>query len=136
MKFILKQQKPFDISLITAIEKKFDINIPIALRNYYLAYGNSIIKTCQFDVGGLLCDVAAIVSIDINDTLSFYKVMEYGRSDEWIPDGFFPFAHDSGGNYYFWNVTNQHVYLIFNDDIENPFEICKSMEMFFCLLNK
>ena len=136
MNFIVKRTKPFDVALINDIEATFNIQLPKALKKYYLAYGNSSIKTCQFKANGFLCDVAAIISIDINDAMSFYKVVEYGRSDGWIPDNYFPFAHDSGGNYYFWDSISQHVYLIFNDNVENPYEICESLEAFFKLLKK
>lgn len=133
MQFVTKRE-PFDISIIKEIEKQFKIKIPEVLKKYYLKYGNSHIKTCEFNVDGLLTDVSEIVSINKNDSSSFYQVMDYGRSDGWIPDYFYPFAHDSGGNYYFWNAKNEHIYLILDDDIDNPFEVCKSMKKFFKIL--
>ena len=134
MKFIIKKSKPFKAPLINKAEETFNIKFPKALKNYYSSYGNSQIKTCQFKIDGFLYDVSAFVSIDINDPASFYKIMEYGRSDGWIPNNFYPFAHDSGGNYYFWNSVNQRIYLIFNDDVEYPYEICASIKDFFKIM--
>lgn len=134
MDIIDERKEPFDIGLINEIEMKFKIKIPNALKNYYLMYGNSSIKTCQFKVNGFLCDIAAFISIDVNDSMSFYKVVEYGKSDGWLPNNFFPFAYDSGGNFYFWNTINQHIYLAFNDEIDNFYEICESADAFFKLL--
>lgn len=136
MKFINKGD-PFDISLIISLEEAFNIKIPQGLKKYYLKYGNSrVVKPCEFEVDGFKTDVSEFVSINKNDKASFYEVMDSGLSDGWIPDNFYPIAHDYGGNYYFWDSTNEHVYLIFNDDVENPVEICKSIKDFFKLIKK
>ena len=135
MQFITKR-KPFTISMVKEVENKFNIKIPQVLKKYYLKYGNSRIKTSEFKIDNLLTDVSEIVSIDKNDVSSFFQVMNNGRLDNWIPDNFYPFCHDSGGNYYFWDSRNEHIYLIFDDEVDNPIEICKSMKDFFKLMKK
>ena len=136
MKFILIKRNPFDNTLINNIEAKFMIKIPKDLKRYYLKYGNSRIKTCELKTKESLTDVSEMISIDPNAPLSFYKVMEHGRETGLIPENLYPFAHDSGGNFYFWDSRNEHIYLIFDDEVDNPIEICKSMKDFFKLMKK
>ena len=136
MNFIIEKTEPYNESFIYNIEEKFKIKIPKTLKKYYLKYGDSEIRNCKIKINNLTVGVAEIVSLDKNDPNSFYQVINDGRLDGWIPDYFYPFAHNSGGDYYFWDSRNEHIYLIFNDNIENPVEICKSMKDFFKLMEK
>lgn len=136
MNFIIEKTEPYNESFIYNIEEKFKIKIPKTLKKYYLKYGDSEIRNCKIKINNLSVGVAEIVSLDKNDPNSFYQVMNDGRQDGWIPDYFYPFAHNSGGDYYFWDSRNEHIYLIFNDNIEKPVEICKSMKNFFKLMEK
>ncbi len=135
MKFI-SESMPFDVSLIINIEKEFNIKMPQELKKHYIKYGISRIKPCEFEIDGFKVDVSEFVSIDKKDNASFYEVIDNGRSNGWVPDNFYPIAHDGGGNYYFWDSTSEHVYLIFSDDVENPIEICKTVKDFFKLIKK
>lgn len=136
MSSISKRKNCYTLSQISEIESKYNIIFPKVLRKYYLTYGNSEIKKCLFEINGFLSDIAEFVSIDNDDKMSLSHILDQGRSDGWIPDDFYPFAYDSGGNYYFWNAKNGEIYLIFNDDVDNPYKICDSMKELFKLIKK
>lgn len=135
-KFIREVGSPFTKEMIYNLEKSFNVIMPESLKRYYLSHGNSKINTIQFETNKIYCDIASFVSIDPDATLSFYKILSYGKEDEWIPDNFYPFAYDSGGNYYFWNSNDYRVYIIYSDNIEKPYLIADSMCSFFNLINR
>lgn len=39
-----------------------------------------------------------------------------------------------GGDYFYWDVRDENVYMIYCDDIENPVWVCKSIKAFFELM--
>lgn len=134
MKFIAKSKNKLSPTLIAEIEKKYQMKFPAALRNYYLSYGDCLIHTCEFQINGVLREVNAIIPLSFNERLHFSKIVERERAEEWIPKTFYPFAYDSGGNYYYWDATNGKIYLIFSDDVDKPKGICDSIDDFFSLL--
>ena len=64
------------------------------------------------------------------------RLLKLGRENGWIPNNFYPIAYDSGGNYYQWNLEDNKIYLLFNDDIDNPRVFCNSVDELFNLMNK
>ena len=134
--FIAEVGNPTPKSVIEDLEKKYNIKLPKELRKYYLKYGNSELKSCRFKIEDFSFEVRQIVSLDCNDKLPFDKIIYYDRLEEWIPKTFYPLAYDSGGNYYYWDSTNGHIYMVYNDDVDYPCEICKSVKEFFKLLEK
>ena len=130
----METEKQNNLNQIKFIESKYNIKFPQSLFNYYLNYPESKIENVQFKLNGFLLDVAELISIKNDDKFSLNYVYNTGKNDGWIPDNFYPFAHDSGGNFYFWNSQNDKVFIIFNDDVDHPYVVCDSVDNFFKLL--
>ena len=113
MKFIVKRKNELSSSLIEEIEEKYQIKFPTMLRSYYLSYGDCLIHPCEFQVDGVVREVNAMIPLSFEAHLHFCKIVDRERAEEWIPKTFYPFAYDSGGNYYYWDATNGKIYLIF-----------------------
>ena len=122
------------ISDITRIEEKYSIKFPSILKNFYLDYDGNKINLCKFDIEGYLCEVAKLIPLNASG-LTFEKIVDNDRIDGFISKDFYPIASNRGGDFYYWSDTTEKVYLILADDIENPFEVSKSIEEFFEILN-
>ena len=46
----------------------------------------------------------------------------------------YPLARNEGGDYFYWDVRDENVYMIYCDDVENPVWVCDSMKAFFDLM--
>jgi hypothetical protein len=77
-----------------------------------------------------------MVPLSLDAKLNFSKIVELDRIDGWIPSTFYPFAYDSGGNNYYWDSLNEEVYLVFDDDVDNPKRVCSSIDEFFSFMEK
>lgn len=125
-KFNIDEKNPMKIEELEAFEKENNIKLPKILREYYLTYGDAEIKPCNFNSH---TDLRAIC-------LPNDSILEMGREDGWLPATFYPIAYDSGGNYYWWNSDDNNIYLMFNDNVDNPFVICNSVEELFKHMEK
>lgn len=124
-------QKHVDaIEKINALEKRYSINFPEELKEYYSLYNGEKIILSKFDVNGYECEVAKVVPV-VADKMSFESIVENDRADGFIPQNFYPLARDRGGNLYYWEANTQKVYLVFSDDYENPFKVAESIKDFF-----
>ncbi len=119
---------------INRIEKKYDIMFPDILRNYYENYDGAKINTVIFDINGYECEVAKMVSL-VDESLPFEMIVDNDKEDGFLADTFYPIARDRGGNYYYWDSVTYEVYLVLNDDCDNPFRVAKSVEQFFEVLD-
>lgn len=128
--FIKKIKNAISQNELEKIEKDYKIRFPEILRSYWLTYGDSAIKRCCFIGRDFQTDLSAICS-----PMESMEVIKLGKENNWLPDNFYPIAHDSGGNYYCWNSEDNKVYLLFDDDIDNPFVFCDSVEELFNLMN-
>ena len=134
MKFIKKQGIPSKTETLDALERNYGISVPKELKDYYLQYGDSEIKWCKFKLNNILYDVAAMIPIEKNNSLSFDNVMKDIK--DWIPANLYPFAYNAGGDFYFWNSKNLKVYIIFSDTFElTPDYICDSIGEFFNMMD-
>lgn len=131
---VKKDRHDDSVKRIRDIEKEYKITFPKALKEYYMGYDNAPINLTKITVNGYQCEVAKIIPI-IGEKQNFEKIHEADKKDGFIPSEFCPLARDRGGNYYYWNAKNGSVYLLLNDDIENPFEVSKDVRSFFELLN-
>lgn len=123
-----------DASEINNIEKKYGITIPKLLKEYYQNYNGCKIKCCCFLVDGYECEVSRITPIGTTG-LTFEKIVDNDRADGFIDPNLYPIASNRGGDQYYWNVKSGVVYLIFADDVENPFRIADSVDSFFDILH-
>lgn len=121
------------LQMITKLEEKYSITFPAVLKEYYQKFDAEKIKLVSFKVDGFECEVAKIVPI-IAETMNFEQITDDDKADGFIPVTCYPLARDRGGNYFYWDSTTGKVLLIFDDDFENPFEICESVDKFFDIL--
>lgn len=128
-KFNISITTPMKKEELDKVEQDNNVKFPKKLREYWLTYGNSPIKQCIFEGKEYLTDLAAIC-------IPTDTVLQLGRENGWLPETFYPVAHDSGGNYYCWNSEDNKIYLMFDDDIDNPFVFCNSIEDLFKLMEK
>lgn len=120
---------------IEAIEAKYSIVFPEIVKSFYLDYDGNKIKLCRLEVEGYSCEVAKIIPIN-GSGLTFEKIVENDREDGLVSSDLYPIAGDRGGDLYYWSSKTGRVYLVLSEDIENPFEISKTVKDFFELLNK
>ncbi len=60
-------------------------------------------------------------------------VMDLGRKNSYVEISY-PLARNEGGDYFYWDVRDENVYMIYCDDIENPVWVCESIKAFFELM--
>lgn len=118
---------------IKRIEEKYFIEFPSILKEFYLNYDGNKINLCIFKVDGYECEVAKIIPLNTSG-LTFEKIVDNDRADGFISEDLYPIASNRGGDFYYWNAKNGKVYLVFNDDIDNPFFVTEDIEAFFNIL--
>lgn len=118
---------------VQGLERKYGISFPSAVKDYALEADGASIKLCCFEIDGYVCEVSKIIPV-CNGNLTFEKIADNDRVDGFISPSLYPLASNRGGDFYYWDANSDAVYLIFADDIENPFKICSSTEEFFNLL--
>ena len=65
---------------------------------------------------------------------SFEKIVKNDREDGIIDKHLYPLARNEGGDYFYWDVRDENVYMIYCDDVENPVWVCDSIKAFFDLM--
>ena len=118
---------------ITRIEKEFNVKFPTILREYYQNFNGAKIKLCQFEVDGDEYEISELVPLKYG-YCCFEKVKENDIQDGIIEETFFPIANNRGGDYYYWDKNTERIYLIYCDDIEEPIQICESIQELFELM--
>ena len=84
---------------IGRLEEKYGIQFPDALKEIYAECETGRIKLCVFSIGGVECEVSALTHI-VTNNLYFEKIVDWDRSDGFLPGTFYPLAADRGGNTY------------------------------------
>ena len=118
---------------IMEIESKYNIKFPEVLREYYLKHNGDKIRLCIFKVDDEEFGVAEIVELKYGNC-SFEKLVENDMEDGFIDEHLYPLACNEGGDYFYWDIRDENVYMLYCDDIENPVWICASVKEFFDLL--
>lgn len=141
-KFIesLESEKNVNNNYIDEIGKKYNINFPNILREYYLNYNCSKLKECTFkieDIDGEGSEFILDTIIPLKyGTICLEKEYEWVLKDEYIPNDFIPLAYDMNSDRYYWNSKTGKVYYISDENVENPILLCNSVDEFFDILNR
>lgn len=122
-------------TVMERLEAKYDISFPPVLREFYRQHDGQKIALCKFQVNGYWCEVSSIVSICAG-RMTFERITDNDREDGFISSLLFPLAMDRGGNLYYWQKDTEKIFLLFSDDIENPFLVTSSIQAFFDLLDQ
>lgn len=136
-KFIKNHKQEFLITEgdIKRIEKYWKIEFPEILKNFYLHYNGAKIKLCKFYVEDFTYEISELLPLKYGSSC-FEEVIKSDRQDGIIPSNMIPIANDRGGDYYYWNLLNENIFLYYCDAIENPVYICESIEKLFEIMNE
>ncbi len=135
-KFIKELRKEYVVTDedINEIEEKYDIHLPLVLRDYYLNYNGAKVKKSVFYVDGFEHSVWQMVQIKYGE-IPLEEVIENDRMDGFIPKTMIPLAYNEGGDYFYCNLTDGKVYVMY-DIIENHIYICDSVSEFFRIMEE
>ena len=125
-KFNTEEKRPISVGDLKNFEKENNIKFPESIRNYWFKYGDAPIKRCSFK---------GEKSTDIRQICNPLKA-DCFKEEGYIPQSFYAIAHDSGGNYFYWNSEDNKIYIVFHEDIDNPFVFCNSVEEMFKLMEE
>ena len=64
----------------------------------------------------------------------YSSTIKNDREDGIIDEHLYPLARNEGGDYFYWDVRDENVYMIYCDDVENPVWVCDSIKAFFDLM--
>lgn len=136
-KFIKECKEGYLISEedIQKVEECLGIEIPLILKKFYCNYNGAKITLCKFYVDDYEYEISEIIPLKYGKSC-FEEVIRNDRQDEIIPSNMLPIANNRGGDYYYWDMLSEKVYLFYCDDIENPIYICKSIEKLFEIMNE
>lgn len=136
-KFIRERHQEYAITEndIREVEERFEIVFPKILREFYLEHNGDIIRSSFFWMNGEKYLVHEMYYIK-HPNAALEKVIQWDREDGYISEKMIPFAHDHGGESYYWNTEDEKVYFINGIDIENPSFVCDSIEEFFKILEE
>lgn len=85
---------------------------------------------CVFYIDGFEFEVSEILPLKYG-AFTFEDVIANDRGDEIIPANMVPIAQNRGGDIYYWNTSNENIFLYYCDDIENPIYICENVRALF-----
>ena len=124
-----------EVQDIKAIEDLYDFKFPQILFDFYLLHNVEDIKLCIFEIDGFEHGVNSMVPLK-GGSLTFEAMVSNDRQDGFVDINMLPLAMNGGGDTYYWDRSNENVYLYYDDDIENPIFICENIESFFELLSQ
>ncbi len=136
-KFVMKNEtkKQYDIKKqIKDLEKAFSIRFPDELSAFYKECEGEKVHLCALDIDGYKCEVAEFVPLT-GKGLTFEKIVQNDRTDGFLSASLYPIARDRGGNYYYWDSNTEEVFLLLNDDYDNPFKVANNISDFFSKLD-
>ncbi len=119
---------------IIRIEKEFNVKFPTILREYYQYFNGAKIKLCQFEIDGYEYEISELVPLKYG-YCCLERVKENDLQDGIIEENLFPIANNRGGDYYYWDKNTERIYLIYCDNIEEPIQICGSIQGLFELMS-
>ena len=114
---------------IEKLEKKYGIEFPQVLKEYYSKYDGEKIHLRTLMVDGYEWEVAKFVPI-VSEKMNFESIADGDREDGFISADYYPIARDRGGNYYYWDAKTGNVYLVLVDDYEEPIKVADSVGQF------
>jgi cell wall assembly regulator SMI1 len=112
---LIESQKSLTLEEIQGFEKKFNVKLPKEFISLYLKY-NGGIPTHEYYNGYALIYYMPIKYGKETNSID-YKMISL-KEAELLPDGFLPFAYDSGGWYFALDLNETNygaVYVIRND---------------------
>lgn len=124
-----------DETEIKEIEKCFHIEFPQILKKYYCNYNGAKINLCKFNVDGFEYEISELSPLKYGKCC-LEEVIKNDRQDNIIPKNMIPVANNRGGDYYYWDMSSNNVFIYYCDDIENPVYICKNIEEMFAIMDK
>lgn len=98
-------------------------------------YNGAKIRLCKFYIDNFEHEISEILPLKYGKSC-LEEVIKNDRNDDIIPRNMIPIANNRGGDYYYWDVLDESVYLFYCDDIENPVYICNDIEELFNLMSK
>ena len=119
---------------IKRIEEAWEIKFPSILKQFYCNYNGAKIYLCSFYLNDFEYEIAKIIPLKYG--YCFEKIIANDRQDGIIPKDMIPIARNEGGDYYYWNLLNENIFLYYCDDIENPVYICENIEKLFEIMNE
>ncbi|MBD5154279.1 MAG: SMI1/KNR4 family protein [Oscillibacter sp.] len=133
--FIASKNNEYSISPddISAIEKKFGIIFPEALKTYYLQFNCADTILCGYTKGTDVYEVDAIYPIKHKYPKYMpllENLMERDRKDGYIPYDMIPFAADQSEGCYYCHSVSEQIFLVLGYDVDNPILICNSFVEF------
>lgn len=136
--FVLEPNKDCLVTIeeIKEFEKKYDVNIPTVLKEYYQNYNCSKISESNIYVNGIQFDIGYICSVKYGK-MTVEQQLLYVKDNEHIPNTFIPLADEiSGMTVYYWDKIDGKVYYYCVEDEEDKVIcVCNSVDEFFRLLN-
>lgn len=151
-KFILQDDEEFriDEEYLLEFERKYEIEFPKALREFYLQHHGADIEECSFDptqYNGLEFVVVNMIPLDyVTHTVEKNIVRMRRIADDNKNAGrlkiaemfgnYIPFADDIEDDMFYWDRRDQKVYFFSWQNPENSLLICDSVDEFFELMNK
>jgi hypothetical protein len=112
---LIRSEQSLSLGEIQEFEKKFNIKLPQEFITLYMKY-NGGRPTHQF-YNGYEISFFIPIKYGYKSSLIDYKILSL-KDSELLPDGFLPFAHDSGGWYFALDLNEANygsVYVIRND---------------------
>lgn len=133
--FIASKNDEYSISPndISAIEQKFGITFPEALRAYYLQFNCADTVLCGYIKGPDVYEVDAIYPIKYKYPKYMpllETLIERDKKDGYIPCDMIPFAADQSEGCYYCHSVSEQIFLILSYEIDNPILICNSFAEF------
>ena len=115
---------------IKELEVAWSISFPESLKDYYKNNNGCKIKVCIFYIDGFEYEISEILPLKYGP-FTFEDVLANNRGDEIIPTNMIPIAQNRGGDIYYWDTSNENIFLYYCDDIENPIYICENVRALF-----
>lgn len=139
--FIVSQNDEYRISAddISAIEEKFEITFPVALKEFYLQFNCADTALCGYGKDADVYEVDVFYPIKFKYPAGMpllETLLERDRKDKFIPHDMIPFAADQSEGQYYCDAKSEAVFLVLSYDIDNPILICDSFSSFISRLVK
>lgn len=125
-----------DNNIIKKLEEKYNVVFPEEFIEFHKIHDNDLFKTCYFEVGEYSYDIRKFYPLCREEGLCFEDVNDDIRTDKILPQSFFSFARDNGGNDFYWNSIDNKIYYISWDNIYSPRVVCNTMKEFFDILSE
>lgn len=132
--FVVSKNAGYSVSEsdIAAIEERFGVKFPQALKDYYIQYNCADISFCGYVKGAEIYEIDVIYPIKYKYPQYMpllETLLERDKIDGYIFCDMIPFAADQSEGTYYCDRNGQ-VFLSLSYDIDNPALICDSFAEF------